>query len=152
MTPLTRPGPCPYCDATNPNAEACIGVRLSALHGPGEHKLLCTELREAWDAGQAAASADAEALRVEIARLKAQTACAREWGSQLYEARAEIARLKAQLAPLSKCQEAACDYVAGMGPCDARDDEADPYCSDDECWYCNLASSLDGNQAPRRTA
>ena len=98
MTPLTRPGPCPYCDATNPNAEACIGVRLSALHGPGEHKLLCTELREAWDAGQAAASADAEALRVEIARLKAQTACGREWGSQLYEARVEIVRLKTEQA------------------------------------------------------
>jgi hypothetical protein len=41
---------------------------------------------------------DLHAARVEIARLKAQTACGREWGSQLYEARVEIVRLKTEQA------------------------------------------------------
>ena len=75
---------------------------------------------------------------------------------ELVEARAEIARLKAQLAPLSKCQEAACAYVVYMGQCDRReyvggyDDNDNPYCDDAGCVYCNLASSLDEHQHPRQ--
>lgn len=51
-TPLTRPGPCAYCDHNPVMAERglCVGVETSAGH---TRLYECKLLREWWDAGAA---------------------------------------------------------------------------------------------------
>jgi hypothetical protein len=65
--PLTRPGPCPYCDHDPVMAERglCVGVG----DGVGVRLYECVLLREWWDASAASRDAEVEALREELNRI-----------------------------------------------------------------------------------